>query len=86
MVARVFSPWLLLYLVACRGIITNIDVGRGAVEVHIPENYSHTKSYPLVLLLPEYGTGAAGFYEQVRVYAHRVPIRPLPRIVWISLV
>ena len=85
MVARGFLPWLLLHLVACRGIVTSIDVGRGAVQVRIPGNYSHTKSYPLVLLLPGYGTGAAAFYDQVLVYAHRVHIYPRPQMLYISL-
>ena len=59
-----FLPWWLLHLLACAGS-TIIDAGRGPVEIRLPEGYHHTKSYPLVFLLPGYGTGAAGFYEQV---------------------
>ena len=61
-----FRLWLLpLCMVACTGSVT-INVGRGDVEVRLPEGYQHTKSYPLVLLLPSYGMSATAFYEQVQ--------------------
>lgn len=58
-----FLPWLLLHLVV-RTRASIIDAGRGAVEVHLPGGYRRTKSYPLVLLLPGYGTGAAAYNQQ----------------------